>query len=505
MKQRIVMGVDLGTGGCKVSFLNSLGNLVSESYEPYPSYYPHPRWVEQEPEDWVNAAATAIKRGLSLLTDDEISIEGIGFSASHHNAVLLDDNNQVLRNVIMWNDQRSFHEANELAEKHGELIFDQTNNQPTPTWTIAHLLWLKNNEADLYQQIKKIVFTKDYVRYRFSDHLATDYIDAEGTLLYDIKRQQWSKDICQLISLDPEVLPEVYSPTDKAGTLNKTMADILGLPSGIPIITGTADTAAEVYGSGAVNEGDGVVKLATAGNYTLVSNTLPTNEKIITYEHVISGSYYLNSATNFAAASFRWFKENFYKDFEKELPSGEIYPSINKEIEKVEAGSEGLIFQPYLNGERSPHWDPHLRGSFFGCTAKHDRPHFARAVLEGVAYSIKDASLEFSITNRKPLKVIGGGAKGEVWVQILSDVLNTELEIPKVSDASFGLCLIVATAIGWYSNETEAVKACQSVEHLVMPNPDNVRVYSDMFDIYQELHKQTKDLSKKISLLQENN
>lgn len=504
VKQKFVIGVDLGTGGCKVSCINSVGQLISESYEYYKSYYPYSRWVEQDPEDWIDAAVKAILKALTVVsTHDRQEVSAISFSASHHNAVLLDENNQVLRKVIMWNDQRSGDEANELLEKHEDFIFEKTNNRPTPTWTIAHLLWIKNHEPKIYERVRKIVFAKDYVRYRFTDRLSTDYIEAQGTLLYDIKQKEWSHDLCRLISLDPQVLPSVDSPTDQAGILNAKMAERTGLPPGIPVITGTADTAAEVYGCGAVNENDGVVKLATAGNFTFVDNKLPDNKKIITYEHVVKGLFYLNSATNFAAASFRWFKENFYKEMEKEVYPKSVYPLIDREVEKIAAGSDGLIFQPYLNGERSPHWDPYLKGSFWGCTAKHNRSHFARAVLEGVAYSIKDASLEFSLTNNKPLKVIGGGSKGEIWVQILSDVLDTELQVPKVSDASFGICLIAATAIGWFSNLTEAVKECQSIEKTVFPRKENVKVYNEMFTIYQELHKQTKDLSKKLSILLE--
>jgi xylulokinase len=502
MTTQYVIGVDHGTGGCKVSCLDSKGTLVSEAYVAYPSYYPHPRWVEQDPEDWIKAAIIAINKALfSFSAEQRKQVKAIGFSASHHNAVLLGEQLQVLRSVIMWNDQRSGNEANFLSETYGKLIYSITNNSPTPTWTMCHLLWIKNHEPATYERIHKILFAKDYIRYRFSNELATDYIEAEGTLLYDIHNKQWSEKLCEIVSLDKSTFPQVLSPTDQSGTLIKDMAEQLGLPSGIPIIIGTADTAAEVYGSGTVQEGDGVVKLATAGNYTLVTNSPSNNSNIISYEHVVKELFYLNSATNFAAASFRWFKESFLKELEEKVAPKSVYSIIDEEIEKVPAGSEQLIFQPYLNGERSPHWDPYLRGNFFGITTRHNRNHFARSILEGVAYSIKDASLEFKIQNERPLKIIGGGAKGKVWVRIVADVLNTELEIPKVSDASFGVCLITATAIGWFSNLKEAVNHSQTVVDHVIPDNNNVSVYKEMFEIYQELHKQTKHLSKKLSVL----
>lgn len=500
MRKQFVLGIDLGSGGCKVTCLDSTGEVASEAYVSYPSHYPHPLWVEQDPEQWIDAVVQGIRKTLSVFTSEERRhVRAIGFSAPHHVAVLLDENRNVLRRAIMWNDQRSSEEAQELTERYGDQIFAITNNKPAPTWTLCHMLWLLKHEPETYEKIRSIVFMKDYVRYRFCGELATDYVEAEGSLFFDIRKMEWSEPLCSIISLDQSVLPKVLSPTDQCGTLLPEMAERLDLPAGIPVIMGTADTAAEVYGSGAIEEGDGVLKLATAGNFTVVSKHLPINTNIITYDHIVKGLYYQNSATNFAAASFRWFKENFYKEVEEHVTEGTIYDVICEEISRLSAGAGGLIFQPYLNGERSPHWDPYLRGSFFGCTARHSRPHFARAVLEGVGYSIRDAALEFSVRPQKPLKIIGGGSKGDVWVQIMADILNKEIEVPKVSDASFGVCLIVATAIGWYASLQEAVRHAQSIVQRVVPNSENVKVYDEMFELYRELHRQTKQISHRLA------
>lgn len=500
MKHQYVLGIDHGTGGCKVTCLRSDGKIISEAYEPYPSLYPNPRWVEQNPEQWSKAAIIAISKTIEILSSDEKKqIKALSFSAPHHVAVLLDKDKNVIRPAIMWNDQRSDEQSKQLTKDYGKHIYKLTYNAPNPTWTLCHLLWLKQNEIEQYNRIDKILFMKDYVRYCFSNEFATDYIEAEGSLLFDIEKQEWSEFLLSLVDLNPSVFPNVYRPTDQSGTITPYMADILGLSNDVKIIIGTADTAAEVYGCGTVKAGDGVVKLATAGNFTVVTPSAIENNKLTTYHHLIDNMFYQNSATNFAAASFRWFKENFYQEFEEKMNVKSIYPEIMKQIEQVKPGSEGLIFQPYLNGERSPHWDPHLRASFFGCTARHTRSHFARAVLEGVGYSLRDCSLQFPNMKIEKVKIIGGGSKGTEWVQIIADILNTEIEIPAFSDASFGAALIASTGIGWFVSLKEAVLSIQTVINRVLPKNQNLNIYNELFAIYQELHSRTYDLSHRLA------
>ncbi|WP_237049412.1 xylulokinase [Lentibacillus amyloliquefaciens] len=503
MVTQYVLGVDHGSGSCKTMCLDSKGNVVDEATVSYPSYYSHPRWVEQDPEDWINAAVKGIKQVISSLTEGERNqIKGISFTAPAHVAVLLNEQKNVLRNVIMWNDQRSGDESKELSGEYGELIYSLTNHYPTPTWTISHLYWLMKHEPEVFDKVDKVLFEKDYVRYRFSGEMGTDYIEAEGSMLYDVHKQEWSDDLLSILSLDKSILPSVYNPTDQAGTLTKEMAERLGLSEGIPIIMGTTDTAAEVYGSGAVEEGDGVVKIATAGNFSLISKERHVNKALTSYSFVTAGLRYQNSGTNFAASSYRWFKETFFEDSMEYKDLDNVYAEIDKEVSKISIGSEGLLFHPYLNGERSPHWDPYLRGSFFGITARHNRYHFARAVLEGVAFSIKDAGLEFPQMPTNSVKIIGGGGNSLVWSQILADILNVRLEIPKYTDAAFGSCLIATCGIGWYDSLSQAVNENQFMKHEVFPNSESVKFYESMFSIYKDFHKQTKLLSHRINELQ---
>lgn len=502
MANQYVLGIDHGTGGCKVTCIDETGKQISEAYVPYPSYYSQPRWVEQDPEEWINAAIVAINKALANFSESERErIKGLGFSAPHHVAVLLDEQGQVIRKAIMWNDQRSGEEVQELIASHGDEIIQLTNHRPSPTWTLPQMLWLKKNEPKAYAKINKILFEKDYIRYRFTGKMVTDYIEAEGTMFYDVQQQAWSEKLLSLIDLDVSMLPEVKKPIDTAGTLTKAMADEINLPSGIPVIIGTADTAAEIYGSGAIEEGDGVIKLATAGNFSVLSPQAHSNLNLTGYQFPVEGLYYLNSATNFAAASFRWLKETFFQDWEDIYGEDDVYPAIDQAISEIKPGAEGLLFHPYLNGERSPYWDPYLRASFFGATAGHTRVHFARAVLEGVAFSIKDASLEFGNLPIDKVKLIGGGSKSKVWSQIMADILNVPLESPKISDSSYGTALITGTALELFPSLAEAGVHNNEIIHRVTPIKENVVHYEKMFHLYKEFALQTSTLSHGLSEL----
>lgn len=504
MKKEYVIGIDHGTGGCQVTCINSQGEIIAESYTPYPSHHPKPKWVEQSPVDWINAAIKGIKDITKNFKDDEkTKIKAISFSGPAHVAVLLDKNNNVLRNPIMWNDQRSGDEAEYLANNHYDLIFNETNHKPTPTWTICHLLWLQKHEKSIFDNIDKILFEKDYIRYRFSGEFGTDLVEAEGSMLFNYHTKNWSDVLCSLASVPQSWLPSVYGPTDQLGTLTNEMASTLNIPSGIPIIVGSVDTAAEILASGVNKKGDSVVKIATAGNFTILDNNLQTNTNLTGYNFLLDDIYYLNSATNSAASSFRWFKESFYQDYEEKYGSEDVYLKIDEEIEKVNPGSDGLLFHPYLTGERSPYWDANLKASFFGVTARHNREHFARSVLEGVAFSIKDASLEFPSLPTDTIKIIGGGSKSKIWTQIMADIFNLEFEAPKFSDSSFGTSLIAATAVGWYTNLQSAVEQTQTITRKICPIPENVQIYEDLFQIYKDFQKNTQEISHRLSKINE--
>lgn len=489
----IVIGFDHGTGGCKLTAINRAGEVIEESYTSYKSYYEQPKWVEQNPKEWIQAAKVGLEAVLSNMSDSQrSSIKAFSFSAPHHVAVLLDINNDVIRKAIMWNDQRSMLESIDLKTKYGEYIYNVTKNTPSPTWTLPQLVWLKEYQPDSYSKINKMVFMKDYVRYYFSGVLSTDYIDAEGTMFYDLKKKKWDEKLLGILNLNISSMPEVGSPLEIVGKIREEIALEFSLPKDIAIVMGTADTAAELYGCGVTENGDGLIKLATAGNFALLTEEIFHCKNVTTYDSLIENSYFQNSATNSAASSFRWFKETFYIKEEELLGTSKIYNFIDNEANEIGPGAEGLIFHPYLNGERSPYWDPDLKASFFGITVRHNRKHFARAVLEGIVFSIKDASLEFEPTMVNNIRIIGGGSKSRLWCQIVADIFNKEIIVPKVSDASFGGALVAGTAIGWYKDLKEAVNNTQKIKERISPINENVSMYEQLFEVYK-LHQQSNE------------
>lgn len=499
---RFVLGVDNGTGGCKVTLLRDDGSIVGESFQSYSSHYDAPRWVEQEPEDWAEAAFAGVRVATAALNDDERSrIDGIAFSGPHHTGVLLDADLRPIRRAILWNDQRADVESRELIDQHGELIRSIAHNTPAPTWTLSQFRWLSTHEPEQYARTRHVLFMKDYVRWRFCDEMGTDQIEAGGTLFFDIVRGEWSTQLLELIDLSPDVLPNIFRPTDIVGTLTAEASERTGLPEGIPVVTGTADSAAEVYGAGAVEVGDAVVKLATAGNYTVIAEKVG-DPSVISYEHPVDGLFYLNSATNFAAASFRWFRETFFPELADALSSDELYARINTEIAAVPTGSDGLVFHPFLNGERSPYWDSRLRSSFIGLTSRHTRAHLARAVMEGVCFSIRDAGLVHGDTAPLPgatVRLIGGGSKSDVWTQITADVLGMRVEVPASSEASFGTCLIAAVAAGWYPSLKEAVVSTQRVTKSAEPDQPRTVRYDELFEIYRDAVTAVTDIAHRLT------
>lgn len=497
--EEMVLGIDVGSGGCKVTCLRRDGSVVSEAYVPYPNRYPRPGWVEQDPDRWVSAAFLACTRALDRSCGGQPRVVGMAFSGPHHIAVMLDDENRPVRNAIMLSDQRSGKESRQLADRHGDYIYSVTRNVPSPTWTISHLAWLRSHEPDCFRRARRLVFMKDYVRAAFTSQWNTDYIDAEGSLLFDVRRRRWDPGLLSMVGLEAELLPPVGDPCEVSGTLTEEAALRLGCGTGIPVFNGTADTATEALGSGALAVGDGLVKLATAGNTCVITDAPGVNRRAMLYEYLTPGTYYRNCATNSAAAAFRWFTETFFDEAHGSAPGTRLYADIDLAASSIPPGSAGLLFHPFLVGERSPHWDPQLRASFLGVTAAHRRPHFARAVLEGVAMSMRDAARDQDGGLPSNLRLVGGGSNSAVWSQIMADVLNTDLIVPRHKDASFGTALIAAYGLGWFDSLPDAVAFCQHLEATFVPDALRARVYDDLFALYVEATEAIKITSARLT------
>lgn len=491
MNEKLMMGVDFGTGGCKVTVIDEQGQIAGDAEWSYSTYHPLPGYSEQYPEDWYNAFIHCLRqlkqRGVK---PDHIQV--IALDGSTHNAVLLDQNNQVIRPVIMWTDQRSSEEVTELKRWRGEEIYNTTYQQVSTTWTLPQLLWLKKHEPGNFRRIARIMFVKDYIRFLLSDTWATDYIDAQGSMLYDITAQTWSDELCSLIGLTSQVLPPIYAPTNIVGKITPEAAKKTGLPEGLPLVCGTTDVTAEAFGAGAVLPGQCILKLATAGNVNVMTSDPRPSPKTLTYSHVVPGLWYTASATSSAAAAMRWFKDQFGFDYEMQSRSSpsNVYKYIDTLVKDSPAGSRDLIFHPYLSGERAPYWDPYLKASFTGISAYHTRGDFSRAVMEGVAFSLKDCFrlIEDMNLTVSEFLLIGGGARSDVWAQIVSDVFGKTVLRPKQTDASFGSALLAGIALGVFSSEMEAVRRCVTIDREFTPDPDIHQLYQRQFRLYRKIH-----------------
>ena len=363
---------------------------------------------------------------------------------------------------------------------------------PTPTWTLPQLMWINRHEPEVIRATEHILFVNDYVRYLVTGVSATDYIEAQGTLFYDMQNQKWSQELVALTGLKASALPKLVKPADRVGSVTESAARDTGIPAGTPVICGSSDSAIEDYGAGAVEPGDCIVKLATAGNVNVMTDRAIPHERTLTYSHIIEGMYYTVSATNAAAVCQRWFRDNFC-DTEKRLAAElnqKAFNLMDKLAESSPAGSNGVFFHPYLQGERSPYWDPDLRGSFTGIGMGSTRADFARALLEGVGYSLLDCYglIEEMKLPVKRLFLIGGGGRSRIWSEIVCNIFNLPLTVPSPGDASFGAALLAGTGVGIYKDSRSAVRHCLKIDRELTPDPETAAKYRELFKTYKAIH-----------------
>lgn len=478
---RYLLGIDFGGGASKATLMSENGEVVASNTVEYPTIYPKNGFAEQNPDDWYRAAKENIAAILSESGVDSSSIAAVALDAATHTAVLCDSEFNVLMNSIYWTDTRSVGEVETLKRDYFDIIQKQVLHCPDTIWTLPQLMWVKNNRPDVWSKTRKIMFAKDYVRHQLTGDYVTDYIEAEGSMLFDYNTLRWSEELCGILGLDISDLPEIVKPTDVAGKVTKYAADDTGLSEGTPVICGTTDTIMEVFAAGAVSAGDMTVKLATAGRICVITEKSYPDKNLINYSHITDGLWYPGTATKSCAASYRWYRDTFGGD----------YRDLDKGAEEVEIGCEGLMFHPYLNGELTPYADPKLCGSFVGVRAGHTKSHFTRAVLEGVAMSMLDCKTALEntgIPHNDTAVVIGGGGKSPLWRQILADVLGITLVQRKYSDSSFGTCMLAGIAVGIFESPKQAVEKCNTAVSQTVPDMNNHQKYVELFKKYKAVH-----------------
>lgn len=479
---KYLLGIDFGGGASKATLLSADGKIKATNTTEYETFYPKPGYAEQNPKDWVSATISNIKAIMKTGGISPSDIISVALDAATHTAVIMDENFNVIRPSIYWTDTRSTKEVKYLSENFSKIINDQTLHNPSTIWTLPELLWIKNNEPENWCRVKKILFAKDYVRHCLTGDYCTDYIEAEGSMFFDTKKMEWSKELCSILDIDISSLPEIKKPSDIAGYITKEAAALTGLTEGTPVIVGTTDTVMEVFAAGAVNKGQMTLKLATAGRICVITDKPYQHNNIINYSHISDGFYYPGTGTKSCAASLRWFRDTFGGD----------YKEFDQMADNIPIGSEGVVFHPYLNGELTPYSNPDLCADFTGVRSFHTKGHFIRAVLEGVAMSMLDCKIaleEMNIPHSDYATVIGGGAKSPLWKQMLSDALGIKLKEMKYTDSSFGSAMLAGISAGIFSSFEDALKKCNETVSETIPDPSAHDEYQKLFKKYKAIQK----------------
>ena len=495
-----VLGSDLGTSGCKSIVLDAGGNICGWAIESYPTSRPYLGWAEQQPEDWFDAFCRTTRKAIQQARIDPKDIVMVGIVGITHNAVLLDGEDHVLRPSILYTDTRSLPQTDALLAQWGNQVFQKTWNQIGPIWTWPQLLWIREREPYIWDKIQRILFPKDYVRHRLTPSFVSDTIDPVGTLLYDPMQLQWIDEFVHSLGLPVDVLPPPRNPLEIAGRVTDEGASATGLRPGTSVIVGTTDTAAEVFGVGALRPGQAIIKLATVGRIASVSQQPLDHPTVFNYPHVFPGLWYPGTGTKFAASAFTWARQVFWDPGRNQYD----YRAMSEAAESVPAGSEGLVFHPYLAGEFAPSWDPHLRGSFLGVGINHQREHFTRAVMEGVAFAIRDALksvLEMGLEVSE-VRLIGGGSTSMLWAQIITDNLHREVLVPEGTDAAFGAALLAGVASGLFEGTPESLDSLIEIRTRLVPDSQHTMKYDELFSIYQHSAIALKDISHRLQAFQ---
>lgn len=490
--KELLLGIDIGTSGCKVTAIDLEGHVVDSAFAEFVTARPHSGWCEQEPDDWFRVSCELLREIFGRGSCRPEQVVAVSLDGSTHNAALVDRDFRPIRPAIMWTDQRSVRQAASLEKEAGDLIFKTAYQRPTPTWTLPQLLWVRDNEPGAIERTAHVLFTKDYVRHCLTGTWETDHIEAQGSLLYDMAGRCWSQELCALGGLRPEILPPLVEPTTVVGKVAAGAARQTGLPEGTPVIAGCSDSAVEGYAAGAIRPGQMILKMATAGNVNVMTAEPHPHPRTLTYGHVMPGMWYTVVATNTASSAERWFRDAFFaRDAELAMGSGRsVYEVMHEMARGVAPGADGLFFHPYLLGERAPYWDANLRGSFVGATMRHGRAHFVRALLEGIVFSLRDCfrTVQEMGLRVDEIRLIGGGAKGDLCAQIASDVFRRPIIRPAGCDASFGAALLAGVGVGAFRNEEEAVIRCTKIRDRFDPQPKAAATYERLFPLYCRIH-----------------
>lgn len=487
------LGIDLGTSSVKILVTNSNNEIVGESTCEYPVYYPQDKWAEQNPEDWWTQTKEAIKEVVRKLQIPKDGIKAISFSGQMHGLVALGSDNQVLTPAILWCDQRTEVECDEITDHFGsKKLSELVGNKALTGFTAPKILWVKKNLPDIFKQIQHIMLPKDYISFCLTGAYSTDLSDASGMLLVDVERRTWSKEMIDFLGIEEAMLPKLYESYQVCGTVKADVLVELGLEGEILVVAGAGDQAAGAVGTGTVVEGIVSVTLGTSGVVFAAheSYAVDTANRLHAFCHA-NGKYHSMGVMLSAANCLKWWVDS--------IQNGSNFDDLLKEAEAIEGVDSKLLFLPYLMGERTPYSDPDAKGAFVGMTMMTERGHMTKAVLEGVSFGLRD-SLEILKDIHVPInevRVIGGGAKSALWKQILADIFKVEIqEINTNQGGALGAAILAAVGAGHFKTVEEGCNTMIRVTNIVKPIPSNVEAYDQKYPKYVALYEALKDWYK---------
>ncbi|MDE6594030.1 MAG: xylulokinase [Oscillospiraceae bacterium] len=504
---KYVIGVDLGTSGTKTVLFDELGTVIASKTIEYPMYQPKNGYAEQDPADWYNAAVNTIKSviGSSGVSPDDIV--GVGLSGQMHGLVMLDGENNVIRNSIIWCDQRTAKEVEEMNEKIGrEKLIEITANPALTGWTAAKILWVKNNEPENFAKCRHILLPKDYIRFMLTGEYATEVSDASGMQLLDVPHRCWSEEICSALGIDMSLLAKVYESCEVTGKITEKAAALTGLKAGTVVVGGAGDNAAAAVGTGVVKDGRAFTTIGTSGVVFAhtASVSIDRGGRVHTCCAAVPGAWHIMGVTQGAGLSLKWFRDNFCapeKETARYMGVDEYY-LMDKQAETVEIGANRLLYLPYLMGERTPHLDPNARGVFFGLSAVHTKKEMLRAVMEGVAYSLRDCvevCREMGI-NVSDMMACGGGGTSPLWRQMLADLYGCPVKTASSKEGpALGVAILALVGAGVYDSVEAACDKICGVDKTQQPVAENIPEYEKFYKIYRELYPALKAQMKALA------
>jgi xylulokinase len=504
-----LLGVDIGTSGTKAVLFDISGKLIESCTVTYPLYQEQNGWAEQEPADWWEAAKYTINAVINKSRIKAVDIKGIGLSGQMHGLVMLDKAGEILRRSIIWCDQRTGRECDEITTRVGaDRLISITANPALTGFTASKILWVRNNEPDTYRRCAHILLPKDYIRHKLTGEFATEVSDASGMQLLDVPKRRWSDEILSSLDIDKSLLAKVYESPEITGTVNRKAAEDTGLAYGTAVVGGAGDNAAAAVGTGVVTDGTAFTTIGSSGVVYAHSSKLVIEPKgrVHTFCCAVPGAWHVMGVTQGAGLSLQWFRNNFCQS-EMQTAQGigvDPYYLMDKAAERIPIGCDKLIYLPYLMGERTPHLDPNCRGVFFGLSAIHSRQHLIRAIMEGVTYSLCDCVdiLRETGLKIKEMRACGAGGSSPFWRQMLADVFGCEIRASVSKEGpALGVAILAGVGAGMYKSIEEACKEIVQTSPPERPIIKNSRQYKKYYAIFKKLYPSLKDNFKQMSRL----